>query len=206
MAPETAIMPDNTGIRPASSMIRTPFRRGPVLGIVAALAALTACQQGPLASLPGDVSRMLETEVVRSHEDGPPGAEPGTCWGRDVTPALVETVTEQVIIQPPEIDSSGALRASPVYRTETRQRILREREEIWFRTPCDAELTPELVETLQRALGARGHYQGPVTGRMDAPTRRAVRAFQRAQGMDSGLLSLNAARQLGLVAHDFSEG
>jgi hypothetical protein len=180
-------------------MIRTLLSLAPVLGLLA------ACQQSGLSTPFGGGERMLESEVVRSHEDGPPGAEPGTCWGRDVTPALVETVTEQVILPPPAADASGAVRASPVYRTDTRQRILREREEIWFRTPCDGDMTPEMIETLQRALSARSHYKGPITGRMDAATRRAVRAFQRPQGLDSGLLSLTAARQLGLVAFDFSQ-
>jgi hypothetical protein len=176
-------------------MIRNILRLG------TAVALLAACQPGALP----EVGRMLDAEPVRSHEEGPPGAAPGTCWGHDVTPAVVETVTEQVIIQPPEIDASGVTRGSPVYRTVTRQRIVREREEIWFQTPCEHEMTPEVIATLQRALAARGHYRGPVTGHMDMATRSAVRAFQRPQGLDSSLLSLTAARQLGLVIYDFSD-
>lgn len=171
----------------------------PVAGLLA------ACQPGPMVAPLAEVGRMLEGEVVRSHLDGPPGAEPGTCWGQDITPAVVETVTQQSMIQPPEIDSSGALRAPPVYRTETVQRIVQEREEIWFRTPCEEDLTPEVIATLQRALAARGHYAGQVTGRMDMASRAAVRSFQRGRGLNSSLLSLNAARQLGLVAWDFNE-
>jgi len=173
-------------------MIRTLLRLGPALGLVA------ACQGTPLA----EVGRMLEPEVVRTAEDGPPGAEPGTCWGRDVTPAVVETVTEQVMVQPPELDADGRLRAHPVYRTETSQRIVREREEIWFRAPCVEDLAREVVATLQRALEVRGHYSGPINGTMTLATRRAVRAYQRPLGLDSGVLSLRAAQMLGVVTHD----
>jgi peptidoglycan hydrolase-like protein with peptidoglycan-binding domain len=35
---------------------------------------------------------------------------------------------------------------------------------------------------------------------MDARTRAAVRAYQKPEGLDSGILSLAAARRLGLVA------
>lgn len=171
----------------------------PVAGLLA------ACQPGAAIAPLAEVGRLLEGEAVRGHLDGPPGAEPGTCWGQDVTPAVIETVTEHVMIQPPELESTGTMRAPPVYRTESVQRILQEREEIWFRTPCEEDLTPEIIATLQRALAARGHYAGAASGRMDLATRAAVRSFQRGQGLNSSLLSLNAARQLGLVAWDFSE-
>lgn len=152
-----------------------------------------------------DVSRLLEAEVMHSPADAPPGAEPGTCWGRDVTPAEIESVIDHVMIQPPEVDSSGIVRVPAVYRTERVQRIVREREEFWFRTPCAADLTPEFLSSLQRALQARGFYDGPINGQMTMATRSAIRAFQRPQGLDSGVLSLRAARQLGLVAYDLTE-
>lgn len=173
-------------------MIRRNLWLGPVLGLLA------ACQGGPIV----DVDRLLESEVLRTHVDGPPGAEPGTCWGRDVTPAMVETATDHTMIQPPEIDASGIVRVPAIYRTEQVQRIVREREEIWFRAPCNDELSAENIENLQRALQARGLYDGPISGQLNMATRRAVRAFQQPQGLDSGLLSLRAGRQLGIIAYD----
>lgn len=179
-------------------MIRSAY------GSAIAASLLAACQAaGPERDGDQTPSRSLEAEVVRSHEEGPPGADPGTCWGHDTTPAVVETVTDQHIVNAETGTGAGA---APVYRTETRQSILREREEIWFRTPCADELDAEMIEALQRALAARGFYDGPVTGAMDNPTRRAIRAYQRPLGLDSGLLSLNAARQLGIVAYDFRTG
>jgi peptidoglycan hydrolase-like protein with peptidoglycan-binding domain len=52
---------------------------------------------------------------------------------------------------------------------------------------------------LQRALRARALYRGEISGVMDARTRAAVRRLQEPQGLDSGILSLAAARQLGLL-------
>ena len=56
------------------------------------------------------------------------------------------------------------------------------------------------IASLQRALGARDLYRGKISGEMDNRTRASVRRFQKPQGLDSGILSLAAARKLGLVA------
>ncbi len=90
--------------------------------------------------------------------------------------------------------------SEPVYKLETRQAIVKERRELWFETPCEDQLTPDFLASLQRALKARGHYHGGITGQMDSRTRRAIRHYQAPQGLDSGILSLAAARKLGLVA------
>ena len=124
----------------------------------------------------------------------PPGAPPGTCWDKTIRPAVIETVTEQVRVTP-------ATATSPAeYRTETAQRIVEDRQESWFETVCPDALTPEFIASLQRALAARQAYGGAVTGRLDAPTRQALRAWQAAKGRDSATLSLDTARELGLAA------
>ncbi|MEM9437055.1 MAG: peptidoglycan-binding protein, partial [Pseudomonadota bacterium] len=109
-----------------------------------------------------------EPEPLRLRMEGPPNAEPGKCWGRDTTPAIFETVTEQIMLQPAEVASDGSVRRPPVYKTETRQAIIRERTDIWFETPCAADLTPDFVASLQRALQVRGLYAGGITGELDA--------------------------------------
>lgn len=138
----------------------------------------------------------LVPEEVTTRNMAPPGAAPGTCWGRDATPAVIETVTEQVILEEAE---------SPIYQTETSQQIITPREDTWFETPCDDVMTPEFTASVQRALQARGHYRGPITGRMDGRTQAAIRAYQKPQGLDSGLLSLAAARQMGLMEVDLED-
>ncbi|MEM6728217.1 MAG: peptidoglycan-binding protein, partial [Pseudomonadota bacterium] len=84
-------------------------------------------------------------EPLRAQAEAPPNAKPGQCWGRDTTPAIYETVTEQILLQPAEVGDDGAVRSPPVYKTETRQAVVRERREIWFERPCDVALTPDFI-------------------------------------------------------------
>ncbi|MEQ8895786.1 MAG: peptidoglycan-binding protein [Roseovarius sp.] len=161
----------------------------PLLAVLAATSLLGACQAG--------LPRMAEpAEVVA--RDAPPGAQPGTCWGQDETPAVIETVTEQVVVQPAGLATDGASGTPAVYETETQQKIVKPRKATWFETPCEHQLTPEFNTSLQRALKARGHYRGPINGEMDGRTRAAIRAYQKPQGLDSAKISLAAARQMGL--------
>lgn len=179
-------------------------------GRIAALAALllVGCgAQFPASTGAPGPAADLGAGVIRAADlppGGPADAEPGSCWSRDETPARIETVTEQVQLAPAVTAADGTVLRPATWRTETRQRILREREAVWFRTPCPELMTPELIASLQRALAARGLYGGPASGAMDGATRAAVRAFQRPRGLDSAVLSLDAARALGLVAFDFS--
>ena len=155
--------------------------------------ALAACN---LADLPNaTVASDLRAQTQRGEKpDGPDGA----CWASDETPAVIETVTEQIAEGPTDQSDGG-------YRTETSQNIVQPREKIWFQTPCEAALTPEVIATLQRALAARGHYTGDVNGVLDATTEIAIRAFQSPRGLNSDHLSLAAARELGVVASDFGD-
>ncbi|MEM1038216.1 MAG: peptidoglycan-binding domain-containing protein [Pseudomonadota bacterium] len=161
--------------------------------MIAAVAALGACQMAE------PVTR-AEPEPLRASLQGPPNADPDKCWGSDTTPAVYETVTENTLLKPAEIGSDGTVRSAPVYKTETRQTVVREPADIWFEIPCAEALTPEFVSALQRALAARGLYSGPITGDLDKQTGRAIRAFQAPQGLNSTTLSTAAARRLGLVA------
>jgi hypothetical protein len=180
-----------------------------------ALLALVAClppSGGPEAldnrapvSRAAAATGPLSAELIRRREPGPPPSTDGACWARDITPAIIETVTEHQLIQPAEVDADGHIREQASFRTVTEQRIVQDREEIWFRTPCPAEMNLTFIATLQRALKARGLYRPALTGVMDAATRDAIRRYQEPRGLDSDLLSLAAARDLGIMASPLSE-
>lgn len=164
-------------------------RRLAAPALLALAAACTPLPPGP------DAARAITPELVRrAGAGGPPGAAPGTCWGAIVEPAVIETVTEQF-----PVAASGDTPAG--FRTETHQRMIRDRTEQWFRTLCPEEATGDLVASLQRALAARGLYAGPISGIQDSATLAAIRAYQAGLGLDSGLLSLDAARRLGIAAY-----
>ena len=160
-----------------------------------ALSAVAACTTGlPLPDMSS------EPPVTRAIEQAPPGAAPGTCWGKHTTPAVIETVTQQIMLQPAQVTSDGHVIQPAIYKTETQQRILKERKDNWFQAPCSDVQTPEFIASVQRALAARSLYRGPISGEMDGATRAAVRKYQDPQGLDSGILSTAAARKLGLIA------
>ena len=152
-------------------------------------------------NVPTDRDALPEPGVREATTQGPAGAAPGSCWGRTVSPAVIETVTEQVQVQPAQISSTGEIQALPIYRTETRQKIVTPRQDNWFETPCTDQLNVDFVATLQRALEARGLYSGEISGMYDDRTRAAMRRYQIAEGgPDSPVLALTTARSLGLIA------
>lgn len=73
-----------------------------------------------------------------------------------------------------------------------------------FAVPCPDQMTGDFTASLQRALIVRGYHEGAATGVMDEETAQAIRRFQRPRGLDSDILSLDAARALGLVVMDRS--
>jgi hypothetical protein len=175
--------------------------------ILAATGCLAACQHSaPLeetfTSVIDPVTNSGSGGVQVTRGVGPPNADPQACYGREIEPAVIETVTEQIMVEPEQLDRNGDVRRPAVFVTATEQRIIEDREETWFETPCAMEDNAEYVMTLQRALSARGHYAGAVTGVMDRATVSAIRAYQQPQGLNSGVLSLAAARQLGLSVWD----
>lgn len=151
-------------------------------------------------------SACVENAVVTSSNidpislsTAPPGAAPGTCWGKTVTPAVVETVTRKILLQPAQISSDGRVQAPPIYKSEAQQQVVQPRRENWYEIPCEADLTPDFVSSLQRALEARGYYRGPINGTLDTRTSAAVGRYQQSEGLDSTTLSIAAARKLGLI-------
>ena len=132
--------------------------------------------------------------------EAPPGAAAGTCWHHNTSPAVITTVTDQIMVQPAVLGEAGRIIQPAVFRTVIRQDIVEPRRDSWIETPCPAQITPDFLASLQRALAARGYYRGAPTGRMDRSTRIALRRYQKEAGLDSSTLSLATARQLGLVA------
>ncbi|MDQ2091080.1 peptidoglycan-binding domain-containing protein [Marimonas arenosa] len=156
-------------------------------------AMLAACNPAP------GVTRFSEPALVQTFQQAPPGAPDGSCWGKEVTPPRYKTVSGHVMVQPAQVLADGTVMSEPIYKREDRKAIIEPQRELWFRMPCEADLPPDFTASLQRALQARGHYHGAITGEMDGRTRHAVRRYQAPQGLDSAILSLAAARKLGLV-------
>ena len=174
-------------------MIDLNFPRGLAVATFAS-ALLAGC-------IDPQVSRAPQTQIGPLAQVALVDAAQGTCFARTTTPALIQTVTQQVMVQPAVVRSDGSVEAPAAFRTVTRQQILRERREVEFETPCDTLQTPQFIASLQRALVARGYYNGAINGRIDARTTAAIEQFQTAQDdVHTDVLTLRTARKLGLVA------
>lgn len=166
-----------------------------------ALAAATLVVAGLSGCMTSYVARSNQSTLAPTPAAIGAGAPEGACVDQMTTPAVLETVTEQILMHPAGLRADGSVQTPAVYRTVTRQRIVHERRDVAFAVPCAAVMTPEFVASVQRALMARGYFAGPVTGLMDPQTTAAIERFQSERhDVPTGTLTLRSAQTLGLVA------
>ena len=180
---------------PASRNTGRSMRTLRSIGLLTAL-ALASC--GPRIAVEAPRQGDLAAEAIQTFGAGPPEGPEGTCWAHDLIPAVYETVTEQTLVTAEVRDAAGKVVTPAAYRSVSQLRVVNERRDIWFAAPCPEAMTVDFLATLQRALKARGYYTLPLSGEMDPATKEALRRYQADHGLDSPLLSLAAARDLGL--------
>ncbi|MDG1803126.1 MAG: peptidoglycan-binding domain-containing protein [Paracoccaceae bacterium] len=161
--------------------------------LLIAACALSACEDGMTFGAPP------ATEVSLSRD------ATGRCFVRDISPAVIEVVTDQEVVVPEVRDASGNVIQPAVIRKIDRPAVTETRDQTLFEALCPERLTPDLVSTLQRALAARGDYRGSITGTYDRNTARAVQRHQKSRGLDSPTLAIMTARDLGLIVVDLTE-
>lgn len=164
---------------------------------VLACAALAACQTGPHVAQPVQGQQI---EVLRLADGQTPPKTAGSCWASDTAPAVIETITQHTQSRPERRNSAGAIVQSAQFETTTAQRMVQDRQTVWFAAPCPGDMTVAFVASVQRALKARGEFSAPITGAWDSATLTALRRYQRARGLDSAHISLQVAREFGLSA------
>jgi hypothetical protein len=132
----------------------------------------------------------------------PANGKDGACWAELPGPTTTELVEQTILVEEAVIGPDGTQTSPAIYRNVTAPRTVSTGDGRWFERVCDAELSTGLVMNLQRALAARTYYAGAASGELDAATRASIRLYQQEQGLDSDVLSLATARQLGLVVVD----
>lgn len=167
-------------------------------GLIAlATGGLLACAP---ASEPPETPRVAQLSTPSlPGEIAPPGAPANTCWHKTETPAVIETLTTNVLISPADVSPDGLVRAPARYRKEETQRIAVPRQANWTELICPADLTPDFLTTLQRALAARGLHAGQITGQLDAQTADAILRYQARSGLELADLTVQSAQELGLI-------
>ncbi|MEM6579200.1 MAG: peptidoglycan-binding domain-containing protein [Pseudomonadota bacterium] len=151
--------------------------------------ALIGCAPVDIARTPPDTGAARAADPVLEAGSDPASPPSKRCWAPVPSQALSQSGSADETDEKPGPPT-------PVGPTET---LLTDLKEGWFEAPCAEMLTPDFVANLQRALAARGFYSGSITGDLDAPTRAAISAYQSKGGLASDTLSLNGARQLGLL-------
>lgn len=124
----------------------------------------------------------------------------GRCFAQQDAPTEVQIVTTLIEVQAAVKDRNGVVTSPAIFRNVARPQTVAVGEGARFETVCPQVYTPQFVATLQRALIVRRAYDGAVTGLMDSPTSLALQQFQRGMGVDSPLLAIAVARDLGIVA------
>lgn len=161
-----------------------------------AVLALAGCEPST-----GGVTRGPDTGVIPTLA-APAEGQDGACWAQLPGPSTTELVEQTILVEEAVIAPDGTETSPAIYRTVTAPRTVSTGQGRWFEQVCDADLSAELVRDLQRALTARTYYAGIASGEMDAATRASIRLYQQDQGLDSDVLSLATARQLGLIVVD----
>lgn len=143
--------------------------------LLIALPLLAACQPNASGS---EVNRAdaAETPLVTVPAEA--------CWRTDRIPAVTETVFVE--------DETGTRVPRDILRRPAEDRL--------FAVPCPEHMDADFTASLQRALTVRGLYSDAVTGSWNDATAEAVRRFQAPLGLNSAVLSLDAAQRLGLIA------
>ena len=140
-----------------------------------------------------------EEPLVAQFLDARPTAPSDLCWDKITSKPVTKTVETQILVHPAKTAADGSVVQPAIYRASTEEKVVTTGVEKWFQTPCAADKVPDFTASLQRALKARGIYQGVITGKNDAATRNALQAYQTPRGLASATLSISAGRALGLV-------
>lgn len=134
-----------------------------------------------------------------------------------VIPARYETVTREVVDTPAQVVEEVI---PAVYDTvEVTRMVTPAREEVitipatyktiekrvvtggggleWREVLCDTNASPAKIREVQQALGDAG-YETPVDGEFGPATLRSMEAFQRANGLPVGYLTVSTVEALGV--------
>ena len=112
------------------------------------------------------------------------------------TPPVYETITKQVVKEPArEVE----VEVPAEYETITRREKVSDGDVVWMPVLCEVNVTNSNIIAIQRALAAKGHNPGPIDGKLGSSTMSAVGAFQRANGLAVGELTLQTVDKLGVV-------
>ncbi len=121
--------------------------------------------------------------------------EPAKTVGVDV-PAQYKTVKVRRLAEKPQERRIDI----PAEYQEVSDRVLVSEGQLeWRPILCETNTTPDVVRKLQLALRDAGHNPGPIDGVLGRETMAAVNAYQKANGLASGQLTMETLRKLKVI-------
>ncbi len=111
------------------------------------------------------------------------------------TPAKYTTVRVKKLIEPAK---ERRIPIPATYKTVTKKQKISEGYAKWIPIVCKSSMTSTTIRNVQKALKAKGFYNGPIDGIWGAESRAATRAYQKANGLPVAGLSVGTMESLGL--------
>ena len=112
----------------------------------------------------------------------------------EVVPAVYETVTKQVLVTP----NSEQVNVIPAtYKTVEKRVVTGGGGLEWREVLCDTNTTSAKIREVQSALSTAG-YNVPSDGEFGPATLQAMEAYQRANGLPVGYLTVSTVESLGV--------
>jgi hypothetical protein len=113
----------------------------------------------------------------------------------EVIPAEFNTVTVQRLVTPA---TEEVIVIPATYKTVERRVVTGGGGLEWREVLCDTNASPAKIAEVQRALAGKG-YQVPADGSFGPATLRAMEAYQRANGLPVGYLTVSTVESLGVI-------
>jgi hypothetical protein len=115
---------------------------------------------------------------------------------RRTVPAKYETRKVRRLVREASVTSTPI---PAEYGEVTKTEVISEGRSEWLPVLCEVNITRENVSNLQRALKTAGHYGGPIDGIYGSQTVNGVSAYQKANKLASGGLTIETLDRLGVT-------
>ena len=113
----------------------------------------------------------------------------------EVVPAVYETVSVEKLVTPAREET---LVVPATYKTIDKRVVKGGGGLEWREVLCDTNATPSKIRSVQQALTDAG-YKTPVDGEFGPSTLTSMEAYQRANGLPVGYLTISTVESLGLT-------
>ncbi len=111
-------------------------------------------------------------------------------------PAQYTTIKVTTVVKPAEVKR---VQIPAQYREVTKREMVSPSRVVWKRVVCKSSITSGTIIELQKALKAKGLYNGPIDGIVGSMTRAAVKEYQRANNLPVGGITYQVLKSLGIT-------